>query len=313
MTTKRKGGVALPPKLHPTLTAPAGAHHWTLWRLESRQVKNTETGKSRWQTFQERMRGDAGPDGVVAEAWPTSEFKPQHVLARWGAGRYRVDWYSVKNERLDGEIFELAEQPSSRMGASRVAPQGAEVEQGAAAAAQGGFPMDPWSLMQWVEAQREASAERERQRADAQRERDRDFFQQMQAQQAASTHTLLTMLGTKAAAPAADAGLAQREIALAMGEMGLKFEKRIAAAIEELGAGGGGGEGDDDTPPAASLEEAGQRIGMKVLKELEDKAPEMLEDAIPMVVGWLKKKGFTPSEELEDELAAVRARKAKTG
>lgn len=301
-TTKRKGGVALPPKLHPTLTAPAGAHHWTLWRLDSRQVKNAETGKSRWQTFQERMRGDAGSDGVVAEAWPTSEFKPQHVLARWGAGRYRVDWYSVKNERLDGEIFELAEQPSSRMGASRVAPQGAEVEQGAAAAATGGFPMDPWSLMQWVESQREASAERERQRADAQRERDRDFFQQ-----------ILTMLGTKAAAPAADAGLAQREIALAMGEMGLKFEKRIAAAIEELGGSGGGGGDDDDTPPPKSLEDAGQRIGMRVLKELEDKAPEMLEDAIPMVVSWLKKKGFAPSEELEDELAAVRARKAKTG
>ena len=316
--TKARAGISALPKVGAGVAPVAGAHHWTLFRLTTKQVKNPETERTRQQTFTERMRGDADDDGVVIDVWPVSEFKPKHVLARWGAGKYRVDWYNSKNDRIDGEVFEVSEPRSKMAGrsSSRLAPEDDDAEPSPRGRREAsGFPTDPWSMLQFMQQREEAAAERERIRADTQRERDREFFQQMQTQSAQNLQTMLQMQATRPAA-GPDSELQRREMAVTMQEMTLKLEKRLASALEGLDLTGGGGDDDDETPakkPPRSIEEAGTRIGMKLLGELEEKAPDLLEEAIPFVAKWLKAKGFGASEELEDELAALRAKKKKTG
>jgi hypothetical protein len=299
-------GVTAAAKMGATVSPPGG-HHWTLWRLSVAKRTNPETGKSRKQTLSERMRGDAGADGVVCDVWPASEFRPADVLARWGAGRYRVDWFSVKNDRLGTEVFEVSDPKPGRRGGSKVAPQrDDDDEPQGSAREQAGIPNDPWSLMMFMQQREEAAAERERVRAEAQRERDRDFFQQLQTQ----NMQMLQIQAQKAPAPegaAASAELQRREMAVTMAEMTLKMEKRLAAALE----GFNDRDDDDDDDPPKSIEDAGKRIGMKLLSELETKAPDLIEGALPRIATWLESKGFKPSDDLADDLAAIKAAKGR--
>lgn len=310
---KPRAGATASPKMGSPVAPAAGAHHWTIVRLTNRTVKNPETGKQRQQSVAERLRGDPGEDGIVAEAWLVSEFKPAHILARWGEGRYRVDWYSTKNERVGSDIFEVsAAKTKGRASGSRLAPVSEEAASEASPPAldRGGMPTDPWSLMLYMQQREEASAERERIRGDQQRERDREFNAQMQAQNAANLQAMLSATTRPAAVADASGELARREMAVTMQEMSLKLEKRLAALVDNLDLGGGD---DDDKDLPGSLQEAGTRIGMKLLGELEEKAPELLEEAIPRVASWLKSKGFGASDELEDELAKLRKRRGGRG
>lgn len=292
-----------PPKVGGPVVPPAAATIWAIFKLGTKVIEHPNTGKKRNQMIATRCKGDADAEGVVAEAWDVKAFKTSDVYARWGAGRYRVEWFNAKAERVNSDIFELNDPKPKKAGARGVALASATEPDDAPAApsSDGGMPRDPWSLMMLIDQRSEAAAERERVRADAQRERDREFF-----------NTILAAARAPAAAAAApvvvDTELLRRENALNMREMRLDLMTELRRSIAGLDLGGGGDPDDPDPDPPANLDEGVSRIGMKLLGELEQKAPDLVAELIPNVVAWLKSKGITPSEDLLDEAAAASAR-----
>jgi hypothetical protein len=60
--------------------------------------------------------------------------------------------------------------------------------------------------------------------------------------------------------------------------------------------------------PPADLEEGVSRVGAALLGELEQRAPNLVNELIPAVADWLKQKGFTPGPEVQAQIAAATVR-----
>jgi hypothetical protein len=286
---------------------PPDAHHWMAW-------KQTHEPKAGVGGFGKRIRMTSPPleDGTVPDSWPVSEFSPKHLLRTWGPGKYFIEWYAEAGNRLKMEHVEIAEPatdagPKLRGRRHMSGTPSDDAEDGAPPLERlrktGGTSM---SVMDYLILQREdakAAAEREerlqqrwREESAAAQQRDREFM-----------GAIIATLKQPAVVPgqAADAEILRREIALNIREGLMTIRKDVADRLGELEP--DDDERDDPDEPPADLEEAGARIGMRLLHELEQKAPDLIEEAIPRIADFLKQRGFAPSPELD---AAMKARAA---
>lgn len=285
---------------------PPDATHWMLWRLANE--KRTGSGHHGRRS---RCTGEPLSDGSVPDSWPVSEFSTARVLQTFGPGKYQVDFYNTEGERLAGQHFEVADPKSKAAGPRlRRAPPGAEpaaidpVEAPTGAASNGS--MSAWDIMAMMDRRDQAVQQREREMSERAMQRDREFFATMQAQTAQMMGQL--MATSRASAPA-DGDLLRRELALSIRE-GLATIRRDVS--EQLGT---MAPEDDDEPedPPRDINEAGERIGIKLLEEIQARAPNLLDEIIPAVGGWLQTRGFVPSSDLQREIADRERMRAVAG
>jgi hypothetical protein len=273
--------------------APPEATHFSLYRLST-----SANGSGR----QAKLTGEAGENGVVPDAWPVAEFSTAAVLKAFGEGKYRVEWYTSEGDRIPpGQRFEVAMPPASakrgaprKLATERTRGELAEAEplERAAAQANSGAGIGILELMALLRSEREEAREIAAQQA----ERDRQFWAQTQAQQA---QLLQTVLARPAAAGAGDADLMRRELRLELEQRLFDFRRQMPNGGEE------NEENEDNDEPPANIDEAGERIAMRILGELESRAPEMVPGAIQWVLDFLKQKGIAPSPELTDRIRAA--------
>jgi hypothetical protein len=292
------------PKKRMQMQPPSGATHWTLWRVRSKHNASGNPGG------RDKCKGEPGEDGQVPDMWPVADFSTALVLDRWGDGKYRVDWYDQAGALMKGQsqIFEVAtpaskkppQRPKARSRGGAVAAAAElfeEREETRAAAPQiaAGGGIGVLEMLTLLRAEREDAREREQQAND----RNMQFMMQMQAQQ---TQLLTTLIGRPGGGSSAEeSALLRRELEQTMREQMFAFRQELAAN------GGGGGDDPDDDPddPPANLEEAGDRIGMAILADLEQRAPHLLQEMIPQVINFLKSKGFTPSADVQARAAVA--------
>ena len=267
---------------------PSSATHWMLTRVVA-----SEGGE---RPKRKKMRGEPDENGQVPDTWPVSEFSLAGVLDAWGDGRYRVDWYAQDGGRLGGEMFEVAE-PRPKTGGSRLRSptrtRPADEEAAATAAAPAGGPSH-FGMFE-VMALLEKTSERAERRAEMKAEADRQFFLQMQNSQTAMMSALISR------APAEPSGGASAD--LLRRELRLETEQRIFALRQELGAGNPQPEddpddGDDERDPPQDIGEAGERIMVAFLSQLEGAAPAMVQELVPVLMKALASKGIEPTPEL---------------
>jgi hypothetical protein len=280
---------------------PPDTHHWMLWRFEMQK-----TG----QLKRVKMTSPAPlPDGQVPDAYPTADFSAKYILDTWGDGKYYVCFWREDGKRRGTGTFELARPTAAPPAAGRLrrsrasmlptdpapAPRGAEdLEEPAGRGRAGGeiLSFTDYLMMQREdraaqERREERQQERMRQEAVTAQERDRQFMGQMLATVAA--------LSQQKPASTPDSDLLRREMALTIREGMSQIRREFAPLMPEEE------EEADDAPPK-DIGEAGERIGMRLLSEIEAKTPELLEEAIPRIVDWLSSKGFRPSPELAARL-----------
>jgi hypothetical protein len=280
-----------------TIVVPPEAHHWAIDRLTTEE----KNGKK----FARRtgMTSDPLSDGTVPRSWPASEFSPARVLEHWGPGKYRVEFFDMKGEMLTGtaRVFDVATPKPAAGPALRKTKHAQarepvfEDDDDPPARRRGGGGGDSLSVSELImlqredraaqEAREERLAERARQDAVAQQQRDREFMGMVMA----------TMQQSRAPVEASS-DLLRRELALEIKE-GLSRIRRDLDDREPDDP-----DPEDETPPK-DLDEAGTRIGMRLLSELEQRAPDLIEEAIPRIADYLKTKGFKPSAELEAAMA----------
>jgi hypothetical protein len=259
------------------------------------------------------MKTDPLADGTVPESWAASEFSESTVLESWGPGRYRVDFYDSAGDHITGgRVFEVAKPKKGaalpKRGKRRVPTLAGDDDDGDDA--DGGrrrraIRADaPLTMMDFLAMQQQASneareredriADRARQEARDQREADRQFMT-----------TILTATRGGEGGGAVSSDLLRREISLEMREGMSRMRRDLATDLQ----GGRPGDDDNDDPedPPKDINEAGNRIVMSILSELENKAPEMLNEAIPTIVGWMRARGMMPSPQLQAEIDAHRA------
>lgn len=277
---KKKFGTPVPP---------AEATHWTLQRV------TTETGGTRPQTRSTKCTSAPLPDGSVPDVWPVSEFSTANVLAIWGEGKFRVDWYDKSNERLDGQLFEVAKPKTA--GGTKLKGKGRPVrdpdeidpaiyERVASAPSNGaglGF-MEVMTLL-------DRATERAERREEAKAQRDREFMT-----------TMMQLVSQKGAGPSAESlDVIQQRMALQIDQAMFRLEKRLAAQEEP--------EPDDDpepddTDPPKDISEAGEKIALRVLSEIEQKTPELLMQFLPRIMSFLQGE---PSAEFKSRIRAAQA------
>ena len=269
---------------------PADAKAFVIFRVGTAKHDNSKGGT------RTRMKGPPLDDGTVPDIWPIGEFSTQRVLAMWGPGHYRVDFYDGDDNLMRGQgyLFDVATPLKKNRSDRKLRPEtddGPAEPQALAAAAAGGLGLlDVLTLLR--EGQRDADR-----RADAQAERDRQFFA---AQQQSQTALLTVLLGNRS--PSVDPDVLRREmnLSVAQGMLGIRqelFQRQRQEAEED--------EPDDPDPgdPPADLEEAASRIGLAFFQEIEQNAPHLLRELVPTVVEWLKPRGFQPSATLQQQIA----------
>ena len=279
------------PRKRLKVDVPSEAAHWSVYRVTIKPGGNHSRS---------RMKGSPGEDGAVPDAWPVGEFSTQRVLEVWGEGKYRVEWYDAAGERIPpGQMFEVAK-PEPKKG-RKLTPnrRPAAIAEGdddepiaaATARASAGGGIGVLELMTLLRGEREDA----RELAERQAERDRQFWMQMQAQQ---TQLLTTVLGKTGGA--GDGELLRREMRLTVNEGLLTLERKFGQFAQPP---------DDDDPdddpddPPKDLGEAGERIGLALLGEIERGAPQLLQEMMPTLVKFLQGKGFQPSPELQERIA----------
>ncbi len=281
---------------------PPNAATWTLAELYT-----DEKGKSRRRA----CKTPPLEDGSVPESWAASEFSERNVLDTWGGGRYRVDFYDAKDEHCSGmgRVFEVAK-PTGGQALKRKKRRTEDLDEDedrplgrVRPLAAGGGAAAPMSLMDYLTLQRqeqkeqrereERLAERARGEAREQRESDRQFF--------------TTIVGLMKGGGGGDFNpdILRRELALEMRE-GISGIRRDLASDLGRRPDTDGDDDDDDKPPK-DIGEAGNRIVLGMLGELEERAPELLNEAIPTIVGWMRSKGIMPSPKLQAEIEEHRA------
>lgn len=277
-----------------TIQIPANATHWMLWRLA---LEKSPKGGQHGRRY--KCTGEPGPDGAVPDSWPIAEFSTAKVLQIFGADKYRVDFYNLEGDRVGGQHFEVADPKTSAAGPRLRKPRAADTETldatASPAAAAGTAAMSAWDIMAMMDRRDQAVQQREREMSERAMQRDREFFAAMQAQ----TAQVLGQLMATSRASAPDGDLLRRELALSIRE-GLATIRRDVA--EQLGTVAPEDEDEPEDPPK-DLNEAGERIGIKLLEEIQHRAPNLLDEIIPAVGAWLQTKGFKPSAELQREIA----------
>jgi hypothetical protein len=276
---------------------PPDAHHWIAYKVD-------RVGKKKF-----KVRGEPLADGTVPDSWPVEEFSTARILDLWGPSVYVTMWFNAAGEQLGTSTFEVAQAstpdpagpklkrprgrpPSAPRNLAAPLADDEDDDEPAPVRRQTGESMSlgDYLVLQQQNADRQEKREERiaaRLREDAERnqQRDREFMGQ-----------ILATLRQPTGAP--DADLLRREMALTIRE-------GLSQIRSELAPLGGADDDDEEETPPADLEEAGQRVGMRLLQELEQKTPDLLRDAIPRISEWLQAQGFRPSPELAAQIAAA--------
>jgi hypothetical protein len=289
---------------------PKAAKVWTLWRVTTTTRRNKETGRNYKANVTQRMTGDADADGTVADQWPVAEFSVKAIRERWGAGRFRVDWYDNKAQKLGDWKFDVAE-PSPRAAAAPAA----EDEDGDSDAMLARLPQTQMGWIMWTQA-REERAERRREQAareerarmqheaDERATRDRDFLREVAGVNAR----------TAAAAPATAAPDMTREFALMRRELSLTMREQVLqmrAEFQNAQAVAAANADTEDRPETAK--DALNSAGVEMIETIGEGLADIGPDLLGAVRKWLRSKGFadTPSnlqalvEQAAEEVAAL--------
>lgn len=271
------------PRKTMTIKPPAGAVIWSVWRVIS---KNRSAGIN---GSRERCTTEPGPEdeGRVRDAWPIAEWSTAKVLAQWGPGKYRVDWYDAKGERMKefGAIFDVAEQaPKGARGPKLrpraimnepAAPEAPAAVERVAQAVGSGSQIGLVELLALLQQREDAAEQR------AQRGSDR-FLELMVRMQEQQTNLLARMSDRPSAS--ADPELLRREMSQTIREQMFALRQELVRQAPD----------DDDDPDddpegdngPQDFGEAGERIAMRFMKELEGMAPE----ALPKVIEFINRK-----------------------
>lgn len=279
-----------PQQLSMSIDPPSGATHWSIWKVTPRNRTTNDPGR------RDQLSGEAQADGNVPSAWPIDQFSKQNVLEQWGDGRYRVEWYDANNEHMkgQGQLFEVAKpkgrpaKPPKLQPRLRPSSEAEPAYEPPAAAGNGSQTIGFLEVLTLLRAERESAREQEAQRA----ERDRQWQMQLQQQ---NTQLLQAILGNRSSP--ADGDLLRRELNQTIREQLFAFREEQQRREGELEP-----EEPEGTDPPRDIEEAGNRIGLALLGELEHKAPELLNKFLPNLLNTLKGQGFTPSPELEAQI-----------
>jgi len=280
------------------LTIPPEAHHFSVWRVRVERTRNVEGRMKSHHTY-DRCRGEPQPDGTVPEVWPIVEFSAPRVLDHWGPGRYRIDFFNAAGDQIKpGVRLEVAEPVAKGPKLSRSKPrpgragddQQDDDRHGARATPDS---MSAWEVMAMLDQREQRATERITAQFQAQGDRDRAFMSSM-----------MQLATSGRGAPGGEStDLLRRELGLTVEKELFRIRKDLAASIGQLAAEREEEEPDDDDGPK-DLDEAGERIGLALLRELEQRAPELIEEAIPQLVRWLQGKGFQPSDRLRQRMQA---------
>jgi len=264
-------------------------------------------GPNGTSTKTEKLKGEPDESGYVPDNWAVGEFSPRNVLAKWGDGRYRVEWYGEDGEHMkgQGQTFDVAKPRVGRPpGSRKLSPS-----KNASADDDDREPIDratekiaSGGSLNFVELMAMMRAEREDQerRAQAQAERDRQFWMQMQSQQ---TQLLTTILGSGGgrSTGAAETDLLKREMQLDLDRKLFDLRRELEPGPEPEPE-----DPDDDVgEPPKDINEAVERIGMSFLGELEGAAPSLVQKMIPKFLEMLRAQGVTPSPEMQERIAAA--------
>ena len=281
-----------------TVTPPAAADHFSVERCTVVDGHGRRT----------KMTGPPDDDGHVADTWPTGEFSPAKILAMWGDGKYRVEWYGADDERMKGlaQTFEVA---TPARGAKKGAPRTMQSKRRRLAVddepeplervAQAGGQVGILDMLAMLRAEREDA----QQRAQEQAERDRQFWSQQQQSQ---MQMMQMWMGKGGAGGASDPGamdLLKRELKHNQDVALFQLRKDLLGLKDELEP--ETEPGGDDEPPK-DMGEAGERIGMSIMAELEEAAPELVQQLLPSLINVLRGKGFTLSDELQARIEAAK-------
>lgn len=269
------------------LKAPATAVTWSLKRV----IPKGQRGKA-------KVEGEPLADGSVPDRWAVSEFSTQSVLEQFGPDIYVVSWFDATGKRISGQTFTVAHPPAhgARLRKGPRAPSRDEREDDREERREprGSSGGDSFSFKEFLAMQEQTRRESEakEERADARRReealaaqtRDREFM-----------GMVFGMMQQTRSDPAVASDLLRRELKL-------EIRQEMHALRNQLGE----LEPDEPEPgdPPADLEEGVSRVGAALLGELEQRAPHLVNELIPQVAAWLKSKGYTPSEEVQTQIAA---------
>jgi hypothetical protein len=271
-------------------TPPPEATHWTIVRIVT-----SDSGKSK----QKRCAGEPDGDGNVPDTWLVSEFSPANVLAQWGEGKFRVEWYGTDQARLGGELFEVARpggKNASKLRGSRRRHETSDDRDEQPSAGGGGEAFGFMQVMALLDRTTERAERREEQKA----ERDRQFFMQMQSQQ---TAMLQAIMGRPASPLGAESlSVLEQKMALNIEQAMFRLEQKLTGQRPEQND---DDEPDDDEPPA-DIGEAAERMVMSWLGKVEQN-PELMAEFLPKIMSFLKGQGVQPSDALQARIDAARA------
>lgn len=284
------------------LKPPPTAHHWSLWKLRTERPPG-QRPKGR----QDRCQGTPNEDGSIPETWPIETFSARNVLEGWGPGRYRVEFFDSSDSVVARKSFAVDNPRTGKATAPRTRRTAEQddddtdtvvssVRGGGSTKVKRGDRISAWEVMALIDQREQAAAERYRQDAQIAQQRDRDFFNNM-----------LTLIAQQRTAPTMDIDLIRREMRLSINENMFQIRRELGSQQE---AEEPDTEEDLDDRPK-DIGEAGTRIMMSLLGELEQKAPALIDEAIPMIAKALQRRGFEPSDRLKhaiDQAQQLRAR-----
>jgi hypothetical protein len=282
-----------PPQAKKRIGAPTPPPQATHWMISS---IHTSGGKTRHKV----LTGPPLSDGSVPDVWAVAEFSPSGVLNLWGEGKYRVEWYGGDQERLGGELFEVAKpkkhgSPKLAAGKRRRAPDDDDEDPELGESGGGGGGMGFMQIMALLDR----NTERAERREEAKSERDRAFFMQMQQTQTA----MLTAFMGRPASPlgAESLQVLEQRLGLQIDQAMFRLERKLSTQPSDEPD-----ETEDGDEPPADIAEAAERMVMSWLGKVEQN-PELMGEFLPKIINFLKGQGVQPSDELQARIDAARA------
>ena len=285
--------------MNPSITPPPGAVFFKLDRLNEVRGKNKETGKSFRSPRKEKLYGDPGKEGELAEQWAVAEFSVKDIAKRFGGGRYVVTWLDGSGKRIASRTFVLS---SPAVGPSRLRPKDRPAEDDdderpSRRARNDIGQLGTFDLIAMLDERADRAAQREKERADAQRDTDRQFtglMMQMMTQLVASPAR-----AAQAAGPAVDMTremqLLRREINVTIQEQMAGVRQSVASMLDDSA---GSDNDDDDLPVPKNVSQAVEQVGISILREATSAAPDFVRELLPAFLKGLRARGVKPSPEL---------------